>query len=444
MAAVPANWREDEMVVGALFSPFRSREVNPQGYDTKMAFWRQELADVCRKQRRLQLSRRRLEAEHIVGCHRPSCLREVFTNLRRTGEAVAVSELRHQCAASTGWVAWGTEMLVWRPCRYCWGLARRTIWPEPDEENVVLMAALKEASDELYSRHLAHLAAEQPAAGALILTDRLHALHRDLLASRSDLELALLQLQHQGRVTVTEVDGRPAVKFRLEGEPDRRPTVTELEKGVLRLTLVESTLRERVEQLETSQEELRAKAKALLKTGQREAAKKHLRQWKKTQALLDKRQTTLDNVQGMLHAIEESKHNRKVMEALSRGTAAIKGAFGDVTIDKVDQVVADCQEMLEDQEDMDALLARPISPGDAAEAAELEEELSELMGGTAAAATPQKQPPTPRQRGRQELPATPPRAEPKDLPSPPTVSPGKMSEGSKTPRVRLIAPTLEV
>ena len=83
MAAVPANWCEDEVVVGALFSPFRSREVNPQGYDTKMAFWRQELADVCRKQRRLQLSRRRLEAEHIVGCHRPSCLREVFTNLRR-------------------------------------------------------------------------------------------------------------------------------------------------------------------------------------------------------------------------------------------------------------------------------------------------------------------------------------------------------------------------
>ena len=36
---------------------------------------------------------------------------------------------------------------------------------------------------------------------------------------------------------------------------------------------------------------------------------------------------------------------RQVMEALSRGTAAIKGAFGDVTIDKVDQVVADCQEV---------------------------------------------------------------------------------------------------
>ena len=35
----------------------------------------------------------------------------------------------------------------------------------------------------------------------------------------------------------------------------------------------------------------------------------------------------------------------QVMEALSRGTAAIKGAFGDVTVDKVDQIVADCQEV---------------------------------------------------------------------------------------------------
>ena len=30
---------------------------------------------------------------------------------------------------------------------------------------------------------------------------------------------------------------------------------------------------------------------------------------------------------------------------MSRGTAAIKGAFGDVTVDKVDQIVADCQEV---------------------------------------------------------------------------------------------------
>ena len=79
---------------------------------------------------------------------------------------------------------------------------------------------------------MSHLATEQPAAGSLILTDRLHALHRDLLAGRADLELALLQLQRQGRVTVADVDGRPAVKFRLEGEPDhQRPTVSELEKG---------------------------------------------------------------------------------------------------------------------------------------------------------------------------------------------------------------------
>ena len=51
--------------------------------------------------------------------------------------------------------------------------------------------------------------------------------------------------------------------------------------------------------------------------------------------------------------------------------------------------------MLEDQEDVDAMLAKPLSPGDAAEAAELEDELAELMGGTA---TPQKPTPMPRQR----------------------------------------------
>ena len=58
-----------------------------------------------------------------------------------------MSELRHQCAAATGWVAWGTEMLVWRPCRYCWGLARRTLWADPEEENLVLLAALKVGRD---------------------------------------------------------------------------------------------------------------------------------------------------------------------------------------------------------------------------------------------------------------------------------------------------------
>ena len=43
--------------------------------------------------------------------------------------------------------------------------------------------------------------------------------------------------------------------------------------GVLRLTLVENTMRERVEQLEYGQQELRTKAKSLLRTGQREAVR---------------------------------------------------------------------------------------------------------------------------------------------------------------------------
>ena len=83
MAALPANWRQDEEVVGALFGPFRARDVNPLGYDSKMGFWRQELADVCRQRRCVQLNRPQLEVEHIVGHHRPSCLRQVFANLRR-------------------------------------------------------------------------------------------------------------------------------------------------------------------------------------------------------------------------------------------------------------------------------------------------------------------------------------------------------------------------
>ena len=76
--------------------------------------------------------------------------------------------------------------------------------------------------------------------------------------------------------------------------------------------------------------------------------------------------------------------------------------------------------MLEDQGDVDALLARPLSPGDAAEAAELEDELSELLGGTAA--TPQRsrqeQPATP-QRSRQEQPATPQQQQQRNWPTRP-------------------------
>ena len=44
--------------------------------------------------------------------------------------------------------------------------------------------------------------------------------------------------------------------------------------GVLRLTLVENTMRDQVEQLESSQSELRSKAKSLLKIGQKEAVRK--------------------------------------------------------------------------------------------------------------------------------------------------------------------------
>ncbi|XP_037092686.1 charged multivesicular body protein 7-like isoform X2 [Pollicipes pollicipes] len=376
MAAVPANWRESEIIVGGLFGPFRSRHVNPVGYDCKMAFWRQELADECRRHQLLLLNRHRLETTLVVGIHRPSCLQEVFSNLRRTGEMMTEAELRRRCAVARSWTAWGTELLLWQPARLFWSWVKPALWAEP-EEDVVLLTALKERSDELYARHVS-----QPAGGELLLVDQLWRLHDALFATRADLELALLELERNGRATLDDVDGRLAVKFRLDGEPVA-PTVTELERGVLRLKLVQSTMTKEVTQLASDQTQLRSSARELLKSGQRELAKQKLRKWKKMNVSLEQKSMTLDNVQDMLDSIEESKYNQKVTDALSRGTAAARGAFGNVTIDRVEQVVADCQEALEDRDEVVSALARPLSPVDASETADLEAELNDLLSGVA-------------------------------------------------------------
>jgi len=274
----------------------------------------------------------------------------------------------------------------------------------------------------------------RPVAGALVLAERLFALNRGLFASWEDFQLTLLELQRTGRVTLVDIDGQAVVKFRLEADT-AAPTVSDLERGVLRLTVVEASLKQQVEQMEKDQEELRHCAKDLLKTNHRESAKHHFRKWKKGQATLEKRLKTLENVQGVLQTIEESKDNRKYLDALSRGTAAVKGAFGGVTVDTVEEVVADCQEALADQEDMQSIMSRPLAPADEGEAAELEDELNALLA--TAGVTPLRQ--TGAQTPQRGAAHTPQRGQTsplkfkhllgvEDLPSPPSESPGKASE----------------
>lgn len=115
----------------------------------------------------------------------------------------------------------------------------------------------------------------------------------------------------------------------------------------------------------------------MLKNGQKDKALLVMKKKKRQEQLLAQSEAQLDNVQQMIDSVEFAQMEKDVFDKLKAGNETLTALNKEMSVEKVEALMADTEEALAAQREIEQALAGHLV-GDTDDDAEFEEELAAL------------------------------------------------------------------
>lgn len=175
-------------------------------------------------------------------------------------------------------------------------------------------------------------------------------------------EAALHQLHCKQKASIqkTKIDQKEVVlcKLAVDMKANVEP-ITPLDISIYTLNKMEKSLTKSAETIENDIERTDTLVRQYIRDKKRQLAKSFLRKKHVLEKNLVKTSNALTTIQTLLLQIDETKHNAKIVEAFKMGTKTLKNALDDknITVDNVDDALADVKEILETNADIQFALS---------------------------------------------------------------------------------------
>ncbi|XP_065087603.1 charged multivesicular body protein 7 [Ochlerotatus camptorhynchus] len=395
----PDAWRDDSRM-GVLLTEFRTRTVNPENYDSKMRFWKELIVKYCGHEGSGSVSITELKRVFKRKGTSPYCLSTVFEDMMKEGQLVAKVEFLKMPQET--WSGWAVDVMVKRPFGWGFGKVKEKLVGNVQDESAefICMEVIKSQSNMLEK-----LIQKENKYNVLLSRSSLTELVKKLNLSGEAIDLVLHHLLCRQRVFMEKLpseedhEKKVLLKFAVPGA--QAQPITDIERSIYNLEQTEHDLMKVIEKLEQNISDTMVAVKQNLRDGKKQLAKSNLKKMHLLEKNLDKKMNVLDNVQTMVSRIHDSQSDRHVIDAYKIGSNALKTAFADsgITLDSVDDTLAEMKEILEQQDEMQTMISTPQNTD--VDDLELEQELSDLIDVNLAAnnivappATPGVAPPT--------------------------------------------------
>ena len=145
---------------------------------------------------------------------------------------------------------------------------------------------------------------------------------------------------------------------------NRSADITQQDQAVLDLKRQRDSLKKYQRKLEAQMEKERELAKQLLRDGKRDKAKLLLKKKKYTESLLEKTDGQLSNLETMVGNLEYAQIEMQVVDGLKSGNEALTMLHNIMSIDDVEKLMADTQDAIEYQKEIDELLGTNLTHED--------------------------------------------------------------------------------
>uniref|UniRef100_A0A2M4BQC7 Putative m protein type n=1 Tax=Anopheles marajoara TaxID=58244 RepID=A0A2M4BQC7_9DIPT len=351
--------------MGFLLADFRSRNVNPESYDSKLKFWKDLVTAYCLFQGTSVVSLIQLKNAFRRNSVAPQCLITVFDEMLKNGELLPKANFL-ESATSSGWgMKWTFERV-----------RRRMIGISESEEFVVKAVAEQHSQmiqrtiecDGLMDKLINYTTL------AKIVIESTNIIEEGIRPALKPLEkarrLAMENIVRRNRTHEVIKFAQPNVEVHSVSYIER--CIYELEQSELDLiqniSLTEQTIANIMEQIRTRiQEGHKQSAKSLLK-------KKHI-----LENSVQSKINSLGNLQQLLSRIHETQQNIDTLEAIKLGSITLKKAFGDagLNIHTVENTLMEMRDVLEENNEIQNMIATVAV--DDSDDLDLEQELGSLI-----------------------------------------------------------------
>lgn len=182
----------------------------------------------------------------------------------------------------------------------------------------------------------------------------------DLNADGVEIALHWLHCQQKASIQKTNIDQKPIILCKLAVDSNcKAEPITPVDISIYSLKKTEKSLIKSVDGIESDIEQTDVQVRQYIRDKKKQLAKSFLRKKHVLEKNLSKTANSLTTVQTLLLQIDETKHNAKIVEAFKMGTKTLKNALDDknITVDNVDDALADVKEILETNADIQFALS---------------------------------------------------------------------------------------
>jgi ElaB/YqjD/DUF883 family membrane-anchored ribosome-binding protein len=365
------DW-EDSTRIDVLYSPFRTRSLNPEAYDSKMTFWMDTIEKWLDEENDVSFCLTRLFFAFTHNSKRPNCLIQVIQEMLNRGTVVETTKFISKFDQT--WSSWALEALKGAPSML-WSFMSPT------------SSKSKAAADVQKVRHIQFLHYR-------FLEDRSRELFQhiqkvdnsrdsdfckksDLLVlevcKKDNLDICLDYLKHElGLIDYRAFGDEVYIKnkqLHSSGFEDK-------DIAMINLKITISHIETSIKAIDDEITEKRSALKLLLVlSGSRVRAKSMLKQLKRLEKTMEAKVNCLDHLNILLDSIEAATENAKVIESLKAGRLALKASVDEDTPEQVDELMDDIKDLVANTDQVAQALANEANDDDTA----LDEELEAMI-----------------------------------------------------------------
>lgn len=373
---LPDIW-DNSKRMSVLFCEFRSREANPEGWDSKMKFWINAINEWTEKTQSVCFTLEELRDAFERNGSRPQIksLQLVLSEMQRR-QVVFSRENFPRCLQSnqSSWVSWGFKNFVVRPLSWSYSMLSGSEESVSEEINESIQSDTKLVSlnslQGLCQKVENYLAESNLALNCVPYKTVVEKVNQQLGIKTETMEYIRQVLEAQQKMKVVTEGGFTICRFGVN------PSISEGDIVLNKLEFATKTLNTEIRKLDEESEEYKKQARLCVRENNRTKAKMLLRKKKRLEDLIVKKEQQLDNIAMLFERLQEVETQKQILHAFQDVSKTLKNVQADP--DKAESIVQDLEDVFAQQEmlsDVEKSFSHLANVDDL----EVEEELNEIL-----------------------------------------------------------------
>ncbi|XP_035793743.1 charged multivesicular body protein 7-like isoform X2 [Anopheles albimanus] len=344
---------------------FRSRNVNPESYDSKLQFWKDLVAAYCLFQGSSIVSLIQLKDVFRRKSITPQCLITVFDEMLKNGELLPKDNFLEPTMSS----GWGIKKTFERVRRRMKGISESEVFVVQivaEQHSQMIQQTIQ--SNGLFDKLINYTKL------VTIVVQSTNIIEEGILPALKLLEKA----RHLTMETVVRGNrAHEVIKF--SERTVEVHSITYIEKCIYELEQSEQDLNQSIRQIEQAIATIMEQIHTYIQEGHKQSAKSLLKKKHMLESSVQRKINSLENLQQLLSRIQETQQNIGILEAFNLGSITLKKTFADsgLNIRTVENTIMEMRDVLEENNEVQNMIATVAV--DDSDDLNLEQELGSLI-----------------------------------------------------------------